>query len=239
MLNVFKRLLKVSEAEAHAALDKLEDPIKMSEQAIRDLREDLRKAMEGLAEVKAISIRTKREEKEAQETAVDYEKKAMMLLKRAQAGEIDSAEADRLATEALERKSEFAKRAAQSRQEREKYDQMTANLEAKVRDIKKQIAQWENELKTLKARARISTATRKLNQQMANIDSSSTISTLERMRAKVEEEEALAQSYGEIAATPKSVDDEIEAALNGASSPASSESLAALKAKMGIGQSAG
>lgn len=234
MLNVFKRLLRIGEAEAHSAINKMEDPIKMSEQALRELREELRKAMEGLAEVKAISIRTKRDENEAQEAAADYEQKAMLLLKRAQAGEVDPTEADRLATEALERKAEHAKRAEQARGEREKYDQMTASLEAKVRDIKKQIAQWENELKTLKARARVSTATRKLNQQMANIDTSSTISTLERMRDKVEQEEALAQSYGEIAAAPRSVDAEIDTALGGSSGASSSEALAALKAKMGI-----
>jgi phage shock protein A len=231
MLNVFKRMLKLGQAEANAALDKMEDPIKMSEQAIRDLREDQRKAMEGLAEVKAISIRTKREENQAREAAADYEKKAMLLLQKAEKGELDPTEADRLATEALARKAENDQQAARAAGEREKYDQMTAGLEAKVRDIRSQISQWENELKTLKARARVSTATRKLNQQMASVDSSSTISTLERMRNKVEQEEALAESYGEIAAAPKSADAEIDAALGSASS---SESLAALKAKMGI-----
>ena len=231
MLNVFKRLLKVGEAEANSAINKMEDPIKMSEQAIRDLRADQKKAMEGLAEVKAISIRTKREEKEAVEAAADYEKKAMLLLQKAEKGELDVAEAERLATEALDRKGEHDQHAARAAGEREKYDQMTANLEAKVREIRKKISQWENELKTLKARSRVSTATRKLNQQMADVDSSSTISTLERMRDKVEQEEALAESYGEIAATPKSTDDAIDAALGSSSS---SDSLAALKAKMGM-----
>ena len=40
-MNVFKRLFRVGEAEAHSALDKLEDPIKMTEQGIRDLKKDL------------------------------------------------------------------------------------------------------------------------------------------------------------------------------------------------------
>jgi phage shock protein A len=41
-MNVFKRLFKVGEAEAHSALDKLEDPIKMTEQGIRDLKKRFR-----------------------------------------------------------------------------------------------------------------------------------------------------------------------------------------------------
>lgn len=237
MLQAFRRLFKVSEAQAHAAIDKMEDPIKMSEQAIRDLRQDLGKAMEALAEVKAIAIRTRRDAKEQAGTAADYEKKAMLVLKRAHDGELEAAEADRLAGEALERQTSANAAAERAKGEVEKYDSMSANLDAKVRDIRAQISQWENELKTLKARARVSTATRKINQQMADIDSSGTVSTLKRMREKVDAEEALAQSYGEIAAQPKSFDAELDAATGG-SAASTADSLAALKARMGMAKGA-
>jgi phage shock protein A len=149
---------------------------------------------------------------------------------------MDAAEADRLAAEALNKKEQAEQQANRLTAEVQKYDNMTANLEAKVNDLKSQISRWENELRTLNARAKVSSATKKLNKQMAGIDSSSTVSMLERMKTRVEEEESLAQSYGEIAAAPKSVDDEIDKAL-GSSTPASSDSLAALKAKMGINKS--
>ena len=58
-MNVFKRLFKVGEAEAHSALDKLEDPIKMTEQGIRDLKKDLDASLKAMAEVKAMAIRSK------------------------------------------------------------------------------------------------------------------------------------------------------------------------------------
>ena len=38
MAGIFQRLFKTGQAEAHAIVDKLEDPIKLSEQAIRDLK---------------------------------------------------------------------------------------------------------------------------------------------------------------------------------------------------------
>lgn len=232
-MSIFRRLFKIGEAEANTMINKMEDPVKMSEQAIRDLKVDLNKALESLAEVKAIAIRTRRDSKNYQQQAEDYEKKAMLLLQRAQRGEIDATEADRLATQALNKKEHSEQEVNRLATEVEKYDSMTANLEAKVNDLKSQISRWENELKTLKARAKVSSATKKLNKQMAGIDSSSTVAMLERMKTKVEEEESLAQSYGEIAAAPKSVDDEIDKAL-GSSSPAGSDSLAALKAKMGL-----
>ena len=40
-MNLFKRLFKLGQSEAHSAMDKLEDPIKMTEQGIRDMKKDL------------------------------------------------------------------------------------------------------------------------------------------------------------------------------------------------------
>ncbi|WKN45920.1 PspA/IM30 family protein [Tunicatimonas pelagia] len=230
-MSIFRRIFKVGEAQAHSAIDKIEDPVKMSEQAIRDLKGDLNKALESLAEVKALSIRTRRDMKNYQQQSTDYEKKAMLLLQRAEQGQIDPSDADRLATEALSRKEQAERQFTQTQAEVQKYDNMTANLEAKVNDLKGQISTWENEIKTLKARAKVSTATKKLNKQLAGIDSSSTVAMLERMKAKVEEEESLAESYGEIAAAPKSLDDEIDKAIG---SGGGSDKLKELKARMGI-----
>ncbi|MGD1888997.1 MAG: PspA/IM30 family protein [Cyclobacteriaceae bacterium] len=232
-MSIFRRLFKVGEAQAHSAIDKIEDPVKMSEQAIRDLKTDLNKALESLAEVKALAIRTRRDMKNYQQQSADYEKKAMLLLQRAQQGQIDPNEADRLASEALSRKEQADRQQTQTQTEVQKYDNMTSNLEAKVNDLKSQISTWENEIKTLKARAKVSTATKKLNKQLAGIDSSSTVAMLERMKAKVEEEESLAESYGEIAAAPKSLDDEIDKAIG---SGGGSDKLKELKARMGINE---
>lgn len=230
-MNLFKRLFKFGSAEAHSALDQLEDPIKMSEQAIRDLRSELDKAMQNLAEVKAIVIRTQREKNSHLGAAEDYKTRAMRLLQKGQDGDLDSAEADRLAGEALERQGEEKQKAARAGQENEKYEQLAANLEHKIQELKAQITQWENELKTLKARARVSEATTRINKQMAQIDSSSTIATLEKMRSRVEEQEALAESYGDMAAPSRNLDSEIDAALR---DDTGGQALADLKAQMGI-----
>ncbi len=232
-MSIFRRLFKIGESESNAIIDQMEDPVKMSQQAIRDLKLDLGKALESLAEVKAVAIRSRRDMKTYQQQASDYEKKAMLLLQKAQQGELSQADADRLASEALNKKEHADQQIARNQSEVQKYDSMSANLESKINDLRSQISTWENELKTLTARAKVSTATKKLNKQMAGIDSSSTVAMLERMKTKVEEEESLAQSYGEIAAAPKSVDDEIDKAL-GSGTPAGSDKLAALKAKMGI-----
>ena len=51
-MSIFQRLFSVGKSEVNAAIDKMEDPIKMTEQGIRDLKKDLNAAMTSLAEVK-------------------------------------------------------------------------------------------------------------------------------------------------------------------------------------------
>ncbi len=230
-MGIFKRLFKVGEAEAHAAIDKLENPIKLTEQGIRDLKKDLDKSLQSLAEVKAMAIRSKNEMINNKNQADNYEQKAMQLLKKAEAGEIEASEADRLATEALNKKEQAMQQSGRAKEEKERFDVSIAQLEQNVRHLRSNISKWENELKTLKARDKVNYATKNLNKQLANIDSSSTVSMLEKMKDKVEQDEALAQSYGDIANESRSVDDEIDKVLSTPSS--NSDALAALKAKMG------
>lgn len=232
-MGIFSRIFKVAQSESHSVVDKLENPIKMTEQGIRDLKKDLQGAMKSLAEVKASAIRMKKDGSNQKNQALDYERKAMALLQRAQGGELQAGDADRLATEALTRKEEADKRAREYLTNYENQQKMADQLQSKVNKLKQAIGKYENELITLKARAKTAESMKKINKQMATIDSSSTVSMLERMKEKVNEEESLAEAYGELGDAGSTIDDEIEKALEGSDTSAS-DSLAALKAKMGL-----
>lgn len=232
-MSLLSRVFTWGKSEANAAMDHLEDPANMAEQGIRDLNKDLRESLESLAKVKAQSIRAKKNVTREKESAADYEKKAMMLLNKAQQGSLDPNEADRLAAEALSKRDGAIERVSALSKEASHMEQMTAQLEKNTQTLKHQISKWENELRTLQARAQVSQATRKMNEQLANVDSSSTISMLERMRDKVQEEESLAEAYGEMASVDKSIDDEIERALDSGSAAGGSDALEELKSRMG------
>ena len=231
-MSVFKRIFKIGQAEAHNIVDKLEDPIKLTEQGIRDLKRDLDESLKALAEVKAMSIRAKKESADAKNRAKSYENKAMMLLSRAEKGELDSSEADRLATEALSKKQDSENQATSAQQNAAGIDKNLVQLEQNVKKLRTKISHYENELKTLKARAKVSQATTKLNKQMAQIDSTGTISMLEKMKEKVTENEALAEAYGDVANENRSINEEIDDVLGTESPTAGSDALEALKAKM-------
>ena len=233
-MSIFNRLFKIGQSEAHAVVDKIEDPIKMTEQGIRDLKKDLQKSMVSLAEVKGISIRVRKDSESKKKLAAEYERKAMLLLQKMQGGTLDPQEAERLATEALSTKEQQTNEAVRLAQEAERHEQMANNLGGDINKLKSTISTYQNDLVTLKARARTAESTKKINKQLAQVDSSGTIVMLEKMKAKVEEDESLAQAYGEIASADQSIDDEISAALESGQRQAASDSLLELKKKMGI-----
>lgn len=234
MSGIFQRLFKTGQAEAHAIVDKLEDPIKISEQAIRDLRKDLQESLKSLAEVKSIAIRMDKEAEDSKRLAADYERKAMLLLQKAQNDEMEAGEAERLARESLLRKEEAAARAFEASQQAQVQQEMVSKLQSNTNELKSKVASYENDLVMLKARAKTANATRKINQRLAKVDSRGTVALLERMKEKVEDQEALGQAYGEMGDTSSSIDEEINKALAGGSRAKADDSLAQLKAKMGM-----
>jgi phage shock protein A len=232
-MNIFKRLLRIGQAEIHSAVDKMEDPILMTEQGIREMRNDLDKALNALAQVQAMAIRAKNEKIKKQESAQDYENKAIILLSKAQREELDMGQAEQLAREALTLKEDLLKEAVTLEGQQTTHENAAAELKKNVDILKFNITKWENELKTLRSRIKVSRVVKEVNKQMAQIDSNSTISMLERMKEKVEEEEALAQAYGDIAKRSKSVDDEINQAI-GKDSGKVNQDLDEIKKRLGI-----
>ncbi len=232
-MSFFKRLFKMGEAEAHSALDKLEDPIKLTEQGIRDLKTNLDQSMQGLAELKALAIRSRRDHDMYSEQSRTSEQKAIMLLQKAETGQIDPSEADRLAGEMLRKKEEADQHVARLAKDVVSQENSVSKMNANIQTLKSKISTYENELRSLKARAKVSDATKKINKQLANVDSSSTVAMLERMKEKVAQDEALAEGYAEIAGQSRSVEDEVDKALG---STSSSASLLELKSRLGLAQ---
>jgi phage shock protein A len=230
-MSIFNRIFRVGKAEAHALVDKLEDPIKMTEQGIRDLKKDLDKSLQALAEVKALAIRSKKDLNSNKEMAKNYEQKAILLLQKVEKGELDAAEGDRLASEALARKEEAVEAASRAQEEATRFETNIASLDANVKKLKSTITTYENELRTLKARARVSQATQKINKQLSGIDSNGTVSMLEKMKEKVAQQEAMAEAYGEISMENKSIDQEIDDVLSD-KNVKTSNALEELKAKL-------
>ncbi len=233
-MNILKRIFKIGQAEAHSLVDNLEDPIKLIEQGIRDLKEQLDKGLNALAEVKALQIGSENNLKASVDRAEEYENKAVLLLQKAQKGELDTAEADRLASEALLLKDKMLEDANRKKADISKIEGNVNKLNSNIEKLKSDIKTYESELSTLKAKEQTAKATKDINKQMAQIDSSDTMSMIERMKEKIASEEALAEAYGDIASETGSIDNEIDAAIGDVEKAKASDALEKLKEKLGF-----
>jgi phage shock protein A len=232
-MNIFKRLLRIGQAEIHSAVDRMEDPIRMTEQGIREMKSDLDRALQASAQVKAAAIRTANEKTKKEQEAGDYENKAILLMTKAQKGEIDPGQAETLAREALTLKENLLTEVTSLEEQLLTHEKAAGDLQKNTGILQFNITKWENELKTLKSRIKVSRATKEVNRQMAQIDSNSTVSMLERMKEKVEEEEALAAAYGDIAKKSRNADDEINRVLGDETAKVNRE-LDGIKRKLGL-----
>ncbi len=230
-MGFFQRIFRWGKSEVNSAMDSLEDPIKMTDQGIKDLESDLEKSIKALASVKASCITAKNDLEKAKQDVDDYQKKAMTFVQAAEQGKISHEEGDRLATQCLEKKSQRSRDLPQLEANYTRLQGQVSKFEDTIKTLKSQIDKWKNEAKMLKARAKVSEATANVNKQLAGIDSTDTVAMLEKMKEKVTEQEALADSYLEIAAASGSADIDNAYQALGGGVEAQSE-LLALKAQM-------
>lgn len=228
-MNLFQKFVKVLQSFLHGFLNHIQNPILMAEQAIRDLKKDYDTSMKNLAEIKALSIEAKEKITQNTETAKDYEKKALILLQKAQNGELEQEKADRLASEALKKKQEAIEEIKKQTLNVRNYDSMSEKLESKISGLKEQIENWEGQVKTLKARHKVAVTTQKINQKMLSKSDNNTQALLENLKETVNKEEALATAYDEMNTIETDIDKEINDAIGSQYSNDVQQSLLELK----------
>jgi phage shock protein A len=85
---------------------------------------------------------------------------------------------------------------------------------------------------------KVSKATQQVNKQLAQLDTNGTIAMLERMKDKVEDQEALSKAYGEIAHSKNDLKDELNKILKDDTLSIETD-LTAIKNKLGMSESTG
>lgn len=224
-MNIFKRLLKIGQAEIHALVDMMEDPISLSEQGIRDMKKQLSETTESSAKVRATIIRTENHIHEKEKEATELAEKAKLALTKVQDGELAAAQGEKLASEALLTKKRILEETQTLREEINEHESKRDEINTHIEVLKFNIAKWEKELTTLRAKQKVNEAASLANKQMATIDSNSTLDMLQRVKRKVANGEAIAEAYAEIAKNKIELPDERKAVQ---------DELTALKKQMGI-----
>jgi phage shock protein A len=232
-MNIFKRLFRIGQAEIHAAVDKMEDPIKMTEQGLRELRIDLTEATEAYAKVKALAIRTGNDQLNREQESRLYAEKAILIMQKAQSGQVDMVKAEELAREALSLHKKYYIESEELGMQVMALQQSSNEMLRNTEILKENMDKWEKELRTLRTRMKVSQATERVNKQLAQVDSNGIIFMLERMKSKVEDKEAMAKAYGEISRDKNSKKEELDRLLKD-DSLSIEKDLQAIKDRLGI-----
>ncbi|GAB3791926.1 PspA/IM30 family protein [Virgibacillus kimchii] len=219
MFKFFNRIKTVVSSEWNAMLDKAEDPVKMLEQFMRDMENDIHEAEQAVAKQIASEKMLKRKANDAE---------AMVEKRQNQAEEAMEANKEDLARKALESKQENQKQADLLMGSWEKAKQDTDNMKDKLNEMKREYAQMKAKKDSLKARAENAKTRTKMNRTLSNIGSDRSRQGFERMEEKVLQYEAEAETSEDFSHAARSLDQEMEN-LNGS---AVEQELEALKEKM-------
>lgn len=220
-MGIFKRLRDMTMASINDLLDKAEDPVKMLNQFLRDMEEDIMEAEAAVAKQIAIEKKFKLQFEESEEMVTKRTEQAMKAL---ESGNED------LARRALEDKKEHQGRYDELKRQ---YDLAKTNadqLRSQLTEMKDEFNKMKNKKDLLIARAETAKAQKQINQAMSGFGTDNAAKGFDRMSEKVLQMEAEAQASGEIRAKNRSLDDELDG-LGGSISGIDDE-LAAMKAKL-------
>lgn len=202
MFKFFKRVTTVVSSELNAMLDKAEDPVKMLDQFMREMAEDIRESESAVAKMIANEKLLQKKYEEAEKMVQKREEQAIKAL---ESGNED------LARRALEDKKSHT---AQVDSLKESYTRAKADadaLRAKLDEMKQEYNEMKLKKDSLKARAESAKTRTKMNRAMSSVGEDQSRKGFERMEEKVMHLEAEAETSDDLHASNRSLDDELAA----------------------------
>jgi phage shock protein A len=219
-MGIFKRLRDLTMGSINDLLDKAEDPVKMLNQFLRDMEEDILEAETSVAKQIAIEKKFKQQYEEAEEMVT---KRTEQAVKALESGNED------LARRALEDKKEHQARFDELKRQYDISKTNADNLRSQLTEMKDEFGKMKNKKDLLVARAESAKAQKQINQAMSGFGVDNGAKGFDRMSEKVLQMEAEAQASGELRTSNRSLDDELDKL---GKADGVDDELAALKAKI-------
>lgn len=198
-MSIFKRLRDLTLSNLYALIEKAEDPVKMTDQYLRDMQEDLEEAEKAVAAQIALEKKFKQL----------YEEQLALVQKRDEQAHLAAQARNlELARRALEEKKAAEQKMNEYKAAYEQNKQAADNLRDKLAEMRKQLTELKNKRETLVARANAAKAQTEINKALTGFGSDTAAAGLKRMEEKVMQMEAQAEASNELAKKEKSLDEE-------------------------------
>jgi phage shock protein A len=226
-MGIFDRLSSLLKSNINDLINSAEDPEKMLNQIIVDMRDQLVKAKQQVASAIADEKRLRDQADAEIRQAQDWEQKAMLAIQQGR---------DDLAKQALVRHTEHVEHARALEDTWGKHRQETEALKNSLRDLNDKIEEAKRKKNLLLARQRRAQAQKRITETMSALSEKSAFEAFARMEERIEQSERQIRASAEIDQefSGDRLSADFKALEKGASGANADMQLLALKQKMGM-----
>ena len=231
-MGLFDRLSSLIKANLNDLISKAEEPEKLLEQSILDMRSQLAKAKQqvaaAIADEKRLHDQAEAEAKQSQE----WGQRAMLAVQQNR---------DDLARQALMREQEHAEHAQALQRTWESHNAETEKLKNSLRDLNDKIEEAKRKKNLLIARQRRAQAQKRIAETMSHLSETSAFEAFARMEEKIDQNERQIRASAEIdeEMTGDRLQQDFKRLEKTSGSLSADAKLLALKQKMGMLPSGG
>lgn len=188
-MGIFNKLSTLIRSNLNDLIARAEDPEKMLNQVILDMREQLTKAKQEVAVAIADERRLKAQVEEEFKQSQDWERRAMLAVRQ---------ERDDLARQALFRQQEHAERAQTLHETWQRQAQETEKLKDALRQLNTKIEEARRKKNLLIAQQKRAQAQKRIHETMSGLSDKSAFDAFDRMAERIQENERRALAAAEV-----------------------------------------
>jgi phage shock protein A len=188
-MGIWHKLSTLIRSNINDAIAKAENPEKMLNQVLLDMRDQLQKAKTEVAVAIADERKLKAQAEEEQKLAADWEHRAMLAVREGR---------DDLAKQALMRQQEHAERAVALAETWQRQASETERLKDSLRQLNDKIEEAKRKKNLLVAKQKRAQAQQRIHETMAGLSDRSAFEVFDRMAEKIDEQERMAVATTEV-----------------------------------------
>ncbi len=197
-MGIFRRLSDLLKSNVNDLIDRAEDPEKMVKQIIIDMQTELTKATQNYGKAKASEHLAEKRYLEAQKQSQNWENKAKAALSQGN---------EELAKQALAKKVKADEDTANYKQMYESISDQTEAIGNQVEVLKAKLDEAKSRQAMLIARSQMADTQKGLAKAAGGFDGNSSLEKFNRMEEKIEQKEAEAAAFSEIAGADNDLND--------------------------------
>lgn len=197
-MGIFRRLSDLLKSNVNDLIDRAEDPEKMVKQIIIDMQTELTKATQNYGKAKASEHLAEKRYLEAQNQSQNWENKAKAALSQGN---------EELAKQALAKKVKADEDTANYKQMYESISDQTEAIGNQVEVLKAKLEEAKSRQAMLIARSQMADTQKGLAKAAGGFDGNSSLEKFNRMEEKIEQKEAEAAAFSEIAGADNDLND--------------------------------